>query len=185
MMLNKMKSGFLVAAVVALFFIVSLVIGFALVDTATVNVDEQPAEVTQDNASVTVIREATLPRPFMGDTIRQASLNWADFSEAIPREDALPRPSMGDTIRQASLNWADYAELTLPEPSMADTIRQASLNWADYTETVEAKSSQPRFFMGDALYQASLNWADYVGTDTQAYELPESDANSKGTAKPY
>lgn len=117
-MLNRTKFGILVVAVIALFFIISVVIGVTSVDTAAMSVDEQPAEVIEDNASVTVMRETTSPEPFMGDDIRQASLNWADYAEPI-----LPESGMADNIRQASLNWADYVEtdtqaIELPEQNV-------------------------------------------------------------------
>ncbi len=56
----------------------------------------------------------------MGETLREASLNWADYTEPDVTVDDTP---MGEMLREASLNWADYAEVTepgnkLPEPNV-------------------------------------------------------------------
>ena len=72
------------------------------------------------------ISEPALPQPSMGETLRQASLNWADYAETIKSERTSLKPWMGEQIRQASLNWADYVEVAQPEPVSPNPIVTAS-----------------------------------------------------------
>jgi hypothetical protein len=79
-----------------------------------------------------------------------------------------------DTVREASLNWADYASaqavVLAPEQRWAgDTIREASRNWADYAGVPAVVSAPEQHWAGDTIREASLNWADYAAAPAVAH----------------
>jgi len=114
-MLTQTKSGLFVICVVAAFSIISLAIGTLSPNTLALDNGEQPAHSTAKQAAGP--RVSTAAQPAMGETVREASLNWADYTEPAP-EPIIEQPPMGETLYQASLNWADFAKkTTLPMPA--------------------------------------------------------------------
>ena len=123
-MMDRRKYSLSVAALLAVLFITSL--------TVTVYAQEK---VEAHSASEAM----TLQQVWAGASIRQASLNWADYAQEPAIVAAPEQVWAGASIRQASLNWADYAQepaiVAAPEQVWAGaSIRQASLNWADYAQ---------------------------------------------------
>lgn len=103
-MLTKTKSGLFVLIVVASFLIISVAIGALSPETSALgNNGEQPVQ------PATAAQDTYAAQPAMGETIREASLNWADFGEEPKLGATAPQPFMGDRLYEASLNWADYS----------------------------------------------------------------------------
>ncbi len=185
-MLNQAKTSLYVVTLIAIFFVISLVIGATSIGTVTL-ADQQPVEHSPDKDSVTEIREPAAAQPAMGETLFEASLNWADYAEVdvhVP-ERAAAQPAMGETLFEASLNWADYDEESVESGFMGKTLYEASLNWVDFTETAGPENESPRPFMGETLRQVSRNWADYVEITQPESQLPEPLVNPIDGNKAY
>ncbi len=72
-MLNQAKTSLYVVTLIAIFFVISLVIGATSIGTVTL-ADQQPVNNSPDEVPVTEVREATVSQPAMGETLYEAGL---------------------------------------------------------------------------------------------------------------